>query len=195
MARVLFIAASALALAVLPAQAQERAPARDPGAGDARAAGLRYLSWPGRPPIQPARAATPAPDRAPAPAPRPVPASRSTPSPAPTPVVTALAPPPAPASAPAPAPASAQTALATSDTAPQASPGVRYYSLHRQAGREPDPLPPALTTGREEITVTLAAPAQPSLAERDRVAAGQETLELLRGVPAERLARLLESQP
>lgn len=181
MARVLFIAASALALAALPVQAQERAPARDPGAGDARAAGLRYLSWPGRQPVQPARAAAPAPARARPPAPSPAAAPAP---PTPAPVLAAAPPPPAP------------TEVAAVDITPaQAAPGVRYYSLHRQAGRDPDPLPPALTTGREEITVTLAAPAQPSLAERDRIAAGQETLELLRGVPAERLARLLESQP
>lgn len=185
MARVLFIAASALALAALPVQAQERAPARDPGAGDARAAGLRYLSWPGRPPVQPARAPAPAPTRVRPPAPAPA----AAPAPAPPAPVLAAAP---PASPPTPPP----TEVAAVDITPaQPTPGVRYYSLHRQAGREPDPLPRALTTGREEITVTLAAPAQPSLAERDRIAAGQETLELLRGVPAERLARLLETQP
>src|SRR5690606_1135334 len=99
------------------------------------------------------------------------------------------APPPPPPAVTAAAPGAA----VASAPAATGAPGVRYYSVHREAGRTPDPLPEAMLTGREEISVVLSSPDNPSLAERDRLAAGQERLELDRDLPPGRRDRLLDA--
>lgn len=79
------------------------------------------------------------------------------------------------------------------DAAPGQRHGVRYYSLHRERGIRPDPMPEAQTAAAEETLVTLEAPVGPSLSEADRLAAGMEHLRLLQDLPPERLAELVEA--
>lgn len=212
-ALILSIAVTALAGA---AQAQNAAPARP---ADGQAAGLRYLSWAGKPattapapssasPLRPATART-APPRiiphagtaatpSPAPAPRGLtPANAWMRPAAPSPV--AAAPPPAPSagSAPPPAPVSAQPAtnapadpmaprrdapifrMGHSDAAPVSAASAapvqqaavsgapaRYYSLHRQNGRQPDPIAMPAPVYLDALPVELErAPASEDLAE------------------------------
>ena len=155
--------AAALLLAAQPAAAQE----------SARQAGLRYLNWPGRPPVQQTR---PQPER-----PR-----RPTPPRVET-VAETTAPPP-----PVVQPAQRPTAPAVPPSTAAETPGVRYYSVHREAGRQPDPIPQAGERAADDNLVALALPQTRSLAEQDRLANAEEALDLLRDLPPEQLAQLLE---
>ena len=202
-ALILSIAVTALAGA---AQAQNAVPARP---ADGQAAGLRYLSWAGKPattapapssasPLRPATART-APPRiiphagtaatpSPAPAPRGLTTANAWMRPA-APSPTADAPPPAPVSAQpatnAPAdpmaprrdapifrmghsdaaPVSAAPAAPIQQAAVSGAP-ARYYSLHRQNGRQPDPIAMPAPVYLDALPVELErAPASEDLAE------------------------------
>lgn len=170
MARVLILSGCALALlAASPAEAQQR-----PRPETAAEAGLRYLSWPGRPAV---REAAPPPTRPGRPRPPRVETPRvETPAEQPpaTPVVRAEQPAPPPV------------------TSASADAGVRYYSVHRAAGRAPDPIPEAGQRASGETLVALAVPSGPTLADRDRTVMAEEALDILRALPPDQLAQLLE---
>ena len=149
----LFGGSAALLLVAQPAAAQE----------SAREAGLRYLTWPGRPPVQQTR---PQPER-----PR-----RPTP-----PRVEAVA-----ETTPPPPVVQPQTPRLTAPTVPASTvetPGARYYSVHREAGRQPDPIPQAGERAADDNLVALALPQTRSLAEQDRLANAEEALYILRDLP------------
>jgi len=170
---ILFTVAASSLVAALPAAAQDRRPE------SAREAGLRYLTWPGRPPVNraPDRAARPTPTtprRAPAAPPRP-----ETDEPLPAPETRAAVEPVSrPAAAAAAAPASA-----------------RYYSLHRRTGRAPDPIEGAQTLAAEDTLVALQSPQGQTLAEQDRTARADEAFEILRSLPPDQLMDMLGRQP
>ena len=84
---------------------------------------------------------------------------------------------PVPARAEAPAPARPVMAVASSGEAPPRQAGGRYYSVHRQNGREPDALTMPEPTYVDGLVVSeietmasqdLAAPAQGPTLIRDR---------------------------
>ncbi|WP_296817741.1 hypothetical protein [Brevundimonas sp.] len=157
--------AAALLFAAQPAAAQE----------SAREAGLRYLTWPGRPPVQQTR---PEPQRPRRLAPPRVQTEVETPPPPPPPVTQ-----PVPRLSAPTVPASATVE----------SPTPRYYSVHRAAGRQPDPIPQAGERAASDGTqVVLAVPSGRSLAEQDRLATAQEAMDILRDLPPDQLAQLLE---
>lgn len=212
-ALILSIAATALAGA---AQAQSTATARPV---DGQAAGLRYLSWAGKPattapvpstaaPLRPATARTSPPRIIPhagmATAPAPAPAPRGlTPANAwmrpatPPPAFEAAPPAPTAASEPPPAPVTARPStgapadpmaprrdapifrMGHSGDAPASSPSpapvqqaavsgapTRYYSLHRQNGRQPDPIAMPAPVYLDALPVEMErAPASEDLAE------------------------------
>lgn len=173
MARSLLLAVSLLTLAFAdPTLAQERRPE------SAREAGLRYLTWPGRPAVQSA----PTPPRPAAPAPRPQTTPRPTPSPTPEPE---RAPPAVVTESPVQARVEQLSAPRPQDE------GVRYYSVHRGAGRTPDPLPQAQVLAADQTLVALQTPQGQSLAEQDRTARAEEAFEILRSLPPDQLMDML----
>lgn len=164
MARSLLIAVSALAaLSATPALAQQ----------SGRDAGLRYLTWPGRP----AQSAPSRPERqTPPPRPRPQPQPQTQPQ----------TPPPVVADSPV-------QARVEQISAPRpAGEGPRYYSLHRGSGRTPDPLPEAQTLAAEDTLVALQSPQGQTLAEQDRTARADEAFEILRSLPPDQLMDMLD---
>jgi len=168
---ILFAVAASSLVAALPAAAQDHRPE------SARDAGLRYLTWPGRPPASrtPERAARPTPTtprRARPPQPRP---ETAEPQQAPE---TRVAVEPASRPAAPPAPASA-----------------RYYSLHRPTGRAPDPIEGAQTLAAEDTLVALQSPQGQTLAEQDQTARADEAFEILRSLPPDQLMDMLGRQP
>lgn len=164
MARSLFIAVAALsALAATPVLAQQ----------SGREAGLRYLTWPGRP----AQSAPSRPERQiPPPRPRPQPQPQPQPQ----------APPPVVAESPVQARVEQISAPRPADEGP------RYYSVHRGAGRTPDPIPQGQTLAAEETLVALQSPTGQTLAEQDRTARAEEAFEILRSLPPDQLMDMLD---
>jgi hypothetical protein len=162
MARSLLIAVSALAaLAATPALAQQ----------SGREAGLRYLTWPGRP-------AASAPSRP----------ERQTPPPRPRPQ-----PQPQPEAQPPPVADSPVQARIEQISAPRpADEGPRYYSVHRGAGRTPDPISGAQILAAEDTLVALQTPTGQTLAEQDRTARAEEAFEILRNLPPDQLMDMLD---
>ena len=186
MARLLLFAVVSAGLTVaLPVAAQERRPET------VREAGLRYLSWPGRPPVnaRPARAERPvAPlqpraDGGPS-LRRPEPTPQAPPQPqvqaSTTPDVRPEVQRPADGQAPA---------LSSSGS------GARYYSVHRGSGRTPDANSRAQTLAAEETLIALQSPQGQSLAEQDRTARADEAFEILRNLPPDQLMDMLGRQP
>ncbi|HRH20306.1 MAG TPA: hypothetical protein PLE81_06655 [Brevundimonas sp.] len=174
MARLLLavLAVSTVAVA-LPAAAQQRR------SEAAEQAGLRYLNWPGRPPVNsaPRRAERAAPPR---------PIARPTPQPQ--------------VETPAQEPV-AEVRAATDPQSRPASPtatsgdGVRYYSVHRPSGRTPDTIERAQELAAEDALVALQSPQGQSLAEQDRSARAEEAFEILRNLPPDQLMDMLGRQP
>lgn len=164
MARSLLIAVSALAaLSATPALAQQ----------SGREAGLRYLTWPGRP----AASAPSRPERqTPPPRPRPQPQSQPEPE----------APPPPVADSPV------QARIEQISAPRPADDGPRYYSVHRGAGRTPDPIPDAQILAAEDTLVALQSPTGQTLAEQDRTARAEEAFEILRNLPPDQLMDMLD---
>ena len=164
MARSLLIAVSALAaLSATPALAQQ----------SGREAGLRYLTWPGRP----AGSAPSRPERqTPPPRPRPQPQPQPEPE----------APPPPVADSPV------QARIEQISAPRPADDGPRYYSVHRGAGRTPDPLPDAQILAAEDTLVALQSPTGQTLAEQDRTARADEAFEILRNLPPDQLMDMLD---
>lgn len=110
----------------------------------AQGAGLRLLTWPGKvvPQARPAAprwlAATPSASSVRAPTPPLVqPVAQPRPPVLPTSI---YAPPARPATVPAPAPEPRQ-AIAQAGPAPGQYPSPRFYSVHREYGQAPDPIP------------------------------------------------------
>ena len=175
MVRSLLLAVSLLTLAFAgPTLAQERRPE------SAREAGLRYLTWPGRPAVQSApvrpRQTPPAPrpERTPQPAPQPAPDPEPQRA---TPAVVAESP--------------VQARVEQLATPRPEDEGVRYYSVHRGAGRTPDPLPQAQVLAADQTLVALQSPQGQSLAEQDRTARAEEAFEILRSLPPDQLMDML----
>lgn len=167
MARSLLLAVSALAVfAGSPVLAQQ----------SGREAGLRYLSWPGRPPVQ----ASPSRPERPTPPPPP------RPQPAPEPEPQREAPPP-----PVVADSPVQARIEQISAPRPEDEGVRYYSVHRGAGRTPDPLPEAQVLAADQTLVALRSPQGQSLAEQDRTARAEEAFEILRSLPPDQLMDML----
>ena len=164
MARSLLIAVSALAaLSATPALAQQ----------SGREAGLRYLTWPGRP----AGSAPSRPERqTPPPRPRPQPQPQPEPE----------APPPPVADSPV------QARIEQISAPRPADDGPRYYSVHRGAGRTPDPIPDAQILAAEDTLVALQSPTGQTLAEQDRTARADEAFEILRNLPPDQLMDMLD---
>lgn len=188
MRRALILASTLTAAGLLATTVQAQS-----AAGPGRAAGLRYLSWPGKA-AQPApraaapartlrmpRAAAPVIPHAGAPAPAPVATA------VPTPAAPAWTPPPAAEPAPTPdravdpmaprrdapifriqgaSPQPAHTAAGQPQApAPQAAQaaapsagGARYYSVHRQNGRQPDAMPTPQPVYLDQMPVELIQP-------------------------------------
>lgn len=173
MARSLILAVSALALvAASPAAAQD----------SARQDGLRYLVWPGRPPVQsaPSRPERPTP-------PRPRPQVQVQPE---TP------PQPRPQQPPAPEPVSPVQARVEALSAPQTiDDSPRYYSVHRRAGRTPDPIDQAQVLAADDTLVALQSPQGVTLAEQDRTQRAEEAFEILRNLPPDQLMDMLGRTP
>lgn len=173
MARLLlFVVAASTVVLALPAAAQQRRPETP------EEAGLRYLDWPGRPPVnsRPARAERPA-------APRP----RTTPTPRPQPepeVPAQVTPPEVRAEAPAATPPTTTTGES-----------VRYYSVHRQAGRTPDTIDRARVLAADQTLVALQSPQGQTLAEQERSSRAEEAFEILRNLPPDQLMEMLGRQP
>lgn len=171
MARSLFLAAGLVAaFAAAPAAAQERRPET------AAEAGLRYLDWPGRPPV--ARAEPPRPPRPDIPRP-----GRPTPPP-----LEPAAEQPSQPSSPVQARVEAIGAPATTSD----DDGPRYYSVHRGAGRTPDPIPEARVLAADDTLVALRHPEGQTLAEQDRTARAEEAFEILRSLPPDQLMDMLD---
>lgn len=177
MARALLLMLGSVALVSLAAPAA----AQDRRAETAQQAGLRFLSWPGRPPVDHRPGTTSERRRTPPPPPRPTP-------------------PPAPEPEPeAQISQTSRTAQTRSDTVTTTADtplvGGRYYSVHRQAGRLPDPIPQAQVLAGQETTVILTDPGTRSLADRDRNATSDEALQMLRDMPPDQLMQFLERIP
>jgi|GEM_PF-1677644 len=181
MTRLLFIAVAASGvLLAAPTAAQQQQ------TEGARQAGLRYLTWPGRPPIQqpPARAARPsvAPARLSPTTTSETPAERSGATPTTTPVVQ-------------PSTSPSTTGATVTPTATGTTGQPRYYSVHRQSGRAPDPIDRARVLAAEDTLVALQSPQGQSLAEQDRNARADEAFEILRNLPPDQLMEMLGRQP
>jgi hypothetical protein len=69
--------------------------------------------------------------------------------------------------------------------------GPRYYSVHRGAGRTPDPIDQAQTLAAEDTLVALQSPQGQTLAEQDRTARAEEAFEILRSLPPDQLMDML----
>lgn len=184
MARLLCLAvAAATCLVAVPAMAQQRQPET------LEQAGLRYLNWPGRPPVdsrpsRSERAAAPRPRLAPPPQPQTEPQAQAAPQ---TQTRAEL-------DRPAVRPTAQPTAPATS-TSTATGEGPRYYSVHRQAGRAPDPIDRAQVLAAEDTLVALQAPATQTLAEQERTSRAEEAFEILRNLPPDQLMEMLGRQP
>ena len=172
----LYAVAVSSVLIALPVAAQDRRPE------SVRDAGLRYLIWPGRPPVNspPARAERPT-------APRP----RVTPRPQPGPETTQ------PEHTP-----EVRAAVQTTGrpTAPLVAPttsgdSARYYSVHRRSGRAPDPIDGAQVLAAEDTLVALQSPQGQTLAQQDQNARADEAFETLRNLPPDQLMDMLGRQP
>ena len=70
--------------------------------------------------------------------------------------------------------------------------GPRYYSVHRGAGRTPDPIPDAQILAAEDTLVALQSPTGQTLAEQDRTARADEAFEILRNLPPDQLMDMLD---
>lgn len=176
MARLLLSAVIASSLLVaLPVAAQERRPE------SARDAGLRYLSWPGRPPVNstPARVERTAPPR-----------PRVTPQPQPQSLPETTTPERAPEVRASIEPTARSAASTTGG-----GDGARYYSVHRRSGRTPDPIDQARVLAAEDTLVALQSPQGQTLAEQDRTARADEAFEILRSLPPDQLMDMLDRQP
>lgn len=162
-----------------PASAQDRRPET------AEQAGLRYLDWPGRPPVS-----TP-----------PVRAERQNQArPRFTPTPRAQTPTQSPAEEPTtPVRVTAQstdrTVAPIAPTPTTNGEGVRYYSVHRPSGRTPDTIERAQVLASDQALVALQAPQGQSLAEQDRTARAEEAFEILRNLPPDQLMDMLGRQP
>jgi hypothetical protein len=174
MARVLLavLAVSTVAVA-LPAAAQQRR------SQAAEQAGLRYLDWPGRPPVtstsrRAERSAPPRPTLRPTPRPQ-----VETPPQEPVTEVRAAIDP---------------SSRPISPTATSGD-GARYYSVHRPSGRTPDTIERAQVLASEDALVALQSPQGQSLAEQDRTARAEEAFEILRNLPPDQLMEMLGRQP
>ncbi|MBN8552252.1 MAG: hypothetical protein J0L52_05100 [Caulobacterales bacterium] len=170
------LAVSTIATAVPATAQQQRSEAAD-------RAGLRYLNWPGRPPVNspPLRAEhSPTPRPTPRPSPRPTPRPQvETPAQVPVAQVRDTTEPPTRPAAPA----------------TTGSGGGRYYSVHRPSGRTPDTIERAQTLAAEDTLVALQTPQGQSLAEQDRSARAEEAFEILRNLPPDQLMEMLGRQP
>lgn len=181
MARLLLFAAAATGLlAALPAAAQERRPET------AREAGLRYLSWPGRPPVsaRPARAERPA-----APLQSRADGSPSLRRPEAAPQIQPDRPVTTTPEVHAEVQQTSAPAISSSGT------GARYYSVHRGSGRTPDTNNRAQVLAAEETLIALQSPQGQTLAEQDRTARADEAFETLRNLPPDQLMDMLGRQP
>ena len=166
-------------LMAYPAAAQDRRPET------AEQAGLRYLNWPGRPPVNtpPVRA-----ERQNQARPRFTPTPRAqtrtqAPTEEPTTPVRVTA------------QSTDRTVAPVTPTATTNSESVRYYSVHRPSGRTPDTIERAQVLASEQTLVALQAPQGQSLAEQDRTARAEEAFEILRNLPPDQLMDMLGRQP
>ncbi len=169
-------------LLAYPAAAQDRRPET------AEQAGLRYLNWPGRPPVStpPVRAER---------------QNQARPRFSPTPRAQT------PTRTPADEPTTPErvTAQSTDRTVAPVAPvaptpttngeGARYYSVHRPSGRTPDTIDRAQVLAADQTLVALQSPQGQSLAEQDRTARAEEAFEILRNLPPDQLMEMLGRQP